>query len=61
MIIEVDMMKKKKYTPPELETIMLCLSGNILLGSIEHGQTSSAGGDLDDPPVDDPIEIGGLW
>ena len=56
------MMKKKKYTPPELETIMLCLSGNILLGSIEHGQTSSAGGDLIDPPdTDDPIEIGGLW
>lgn len=55
-------MKKKKYTPPEMETIMLCLTGNVLLGSIEHGQTSSAGGDLVDPPeTDDPIEIGGLW
>ena len=54
-------MKKKKYVPPEIETIMLCLSDNVLLGSIEHGQTSSAGGDLIDPPdTDDPIEIGGI-
>lgn len=54
-------MKKKKYTPPELETIMLCLTGNVLLGSIEHGQTSSAGGEMIDPPSDDEILDGGLW
>jgi hypothetical protein len=54
-------MKKKKYTPPEIEKLMFRLTGDVLLGSIEHGQSSSAGGDLVDPPVDDPIDIGGLW
>ena len=54
-------MKKKKYTPPEIEKLMLCLSGDVLLGSIEHGQTTSAGGDLIDPPDDDDILDGGLW
>lgn len=48
-------MEKKKYTPPEIEKLMLCLSGDVLLGSIEHGQTTPAGGDLIDPPVDDDI------
>lgn len=55
-------MKKKKYTPPEIEKLMLCLSGDVLLGSIEHGQTTSAGGEMTDPlPDDDDILDGGLW
>ena len=48
-------MKKKKYTPPEIEKLMLCLSGDVLLGSIEHGQTTSAGGDMTDPIGGDDI------
>ena len=55
-------MKKKKYTPPEIELALFRLTADILLGSIEHGQTSSAVGEMVDPPInDDPIEIGGLW
>ena len=55
-------MRKKKYMPPELEITLFTLSANILTGSIEHGQTSSAGGNLDDPPADDnPLDPGGLW
>ena len=48
-------MKKKKYTPPEMERMLFRLTADILLGSIEHGQTSGAGGDLDDPIDDTPI------
>lgn len=54
-------MKKKKYTPPELERMLFRLTADILLGSIEHGQTEPAGGDLNDPVEDDPLDIGGLW
>ena len=42
-------MKKKKYTAPEF------------LSSIEHGQTSSAGGEMVDPiPGNDPPISGGF-
>ena len=54
-------MKKKKYTAPELDMIRLQLAGNILLSSIEHGQTSTAGGEMVDPiPGNDPPIIGGF-
>ena len=53
-------MKNKKYSPPELEIIQFNLTSNILTGSIEHGQTSSAGGDLTDPVDDNPLDWGGF-
>lgn len=54
-------MKKKKYVIPDLDLMAFRLDKNILLGSIEHGQTSSAIGGMDDPPSSDgPLTIGGL-
>ncbi len=52
---------KKKYKAPELDVIRFQLDSNILLGSIEHGQTSSAGSEMVDPNPEDPIiDIGGF-
>lgn len=48
-------MNKKKYMPPELEVSVFRLTTEILLGSIEHGPTLPAGGNLDDPPSDDDV------
>ena len=55
-------MKKKKYVSPEFDLIRLQLEGNVLLNSLEQGQSSFAGGDMDDPPQGDGVlEDGGFW
>ena len=56
---EVSIMKKK-YKAPELDVIRFQLDSNILLGSIEKGQNSSANGVIDDNGSEPIIVIGGL-
>ncbi len=54
-------MKKKKYVIPDLDLMAFRLDKNILLGSIEHGQTAPATGEMDDPPSGgNPLENGGI-
>lgn len=51
---------KKKYIKPELDFVMLMLKNEVLLSSIEQGQTATAGGDMPDPDYDDPLDWGGI-
>lgn len=51
---------KKKYKAPELDVIRFQLDSNILLGSIEKGQNSSANGVIDDNGNEPIIDIGGI-
>ena len=57
---EVEIMKKKKYTPPALELSMFRLTGEILLSSIEHKPIHDGGGEMVDPSDEEILDWGGF-